>query len=143
MEFVRGSGRAGLFFAAWGKNELARGTIGIGSSLSNFVVQSLSWFQNKLLHCGEMIQRRLISQSLATLQHVLSPGSLTPWHASPLHGPDPHGRTTTPLPRAPRRARSCHGRKSSGSGHAKASCVTDRDHQPPAPDREVAGPGCH
>ena len=90
-----------------------------------------------------MIQHCLISHSLVTLKQVFSPGSFTPWQWSPLHSPDLPRRSTTSLPHAPCRAHGCHGRKSSGSGHAEASYMMDRDHQPPAPEREAAGPGCH
>lgn len=132
-----------VIFCYLRRNEFARGTTAIGSSLSNFVVHSLSWFHSKLLHWAGTIQCYLISHSPVTLKQVFSPGSLTPWQWSPLHSPDLHRRSTTPLPHAPCRAHSCHRRKNSGSGHAEASDMMNRDHQPPAPEREGAGPGCH
>lgn len=138
-----GSGGAGLFFAAWGRNEFARATTRIGSSLSNFVVHSLSWFHSKLLHWAGMVQHCLISHNLVTLKQVFSPGGLMPWEWPPLHSPALHRRNTTPLPHVSCRAHSCRRSKSSDGGHAKASCMMDGDHQPPAPEREATGPGCH
>lgn len=58
-----------LFFAAWGRNEFARGTTGTGSNLCNFVVHSLSWFHSKLLHgTGRMLNFSQTCDSEARVQ---------------------------------------------------------------------------
>jgi len=128
--FYQREWKSWVIFCYVGKKEFAKGTTGIGSSLSKpvFVAHSLSWFQRKWLHQAWMTQPPYFSQ-LGSLKWSFNSSSLTPCQRPSLHIPYP-SPAWTPWPQWEKKmhARMWEDSCWSPSCNAKASHMLEGEH---------------